>query len=72
MRWLVLVCLVTAACRVDTRSDKLRCSVQTDCSGGRTCQAGYCIAVDAHVVDAHVDARGDGGGGGGGGGNGSQ
>lgn len=54
---LAAVALAVWACTVDTKSDKLACKTTADCSGGRTCQAGYCVLggpIDAANADAPV------------------
>lgn len=57
---LVAVALAVWACTVDTKTDKLACKTSADCSGGRTCQAGYCVLggpIDAANIDAKpIDA----------------
>jgi hypothetical protein len=45
------------ACTVNTKTDKLACSVQTDCSGGRVCEAGYCVVDPNAKLDAAIDAK---------------
>jgi hypothetical protein len=36
--------LLSSACSIDTRADAYRCGNDTDCSDGRTCQGGWCLA----------------------------
>jgi hypothetical protein len=43
------------ACTIDRASDKLKCSVQSDCTGNRVCENGYCV-VDYDVCPKQCDA----------------
>ena len=57
--WLLGLALVTAACSVNHRSGDFACEKQADCSTGRTCIEGFCVAMqaDAGIGDgARVDA----------------
>ena len=58
---LAAVVLAVWACTVDTKSDTLACKSNAECSGGRTCQSGYCVTgggtIDASLIDAKpIDA----------------
>ncbi len=48
--------LALAACSFPRTSDQFTCEVDTDCTGGRVCERGFCvIATDAAPVDT-IDA----------------
>ena len=55
---LLLSCALLGGC-VETLSDELTCKVDDDCTSGRTCEQGFCVAVpeppDAATPD--LDAR---------------
>ncbi len=56
---LAAVTLAVWACTVDTKTDKLACKTSADCSGGRSCQAGYCVLggpIDAATDGTSIDA----------------
>ena len=40
---LVGLAIAAAGCLVSRRSPDLECSATTDCTGGRTCNGGYCV-----------------------------
>jgi len=48
-RWLAV--LVLAGCSINHRSGDFACEKQADCSSGRTCVEGFCVAPD---IDAGV------------------
>ena len=54
LAWLALG-LALAGCSINHRSDEFACAKQSDCSSGRSCVEGFCVAsaVDAAV---HLDA----------------
>ena len=50
---------LVAACTVDTRSGAFECVANTDCSGTRTCQMGFCVLGDPGGIDggdAEIDS----------------
>jgi hypothetical protein len=46
---LAVIVVAIAACTVDRASDKLKCSLPADCTGGRTCVDGYCVVGGAKL-----------------------
>ena len=58
---LALAGLALAACSISHRSEDFACAKQSDCSAGRTCTDGFCVAAQADAVVEH--ARGEPGGG---------
>jgi hypothetical protein len=57
--WWIGLGLAVAACSVNHRSGDFACEKQADCSTGRTCIDGYCVATQADAAvpsDGKVDA----------------
>ena len=45
------------SCTVNTKTDKLACTVQADCTGGRACEGGFCVVDPNAKLDAAIDAK---------------
>lgn len=49
------VAIAVWSCTVNTKTDKLACTVQADCSGGRVCESGFCVIDPNAKLDAAID-----------------
>ena len=45
----IALAAITTSCSINHRSDQYACTVNTDCTGGRVCENGYCV-FEYHAI----------------------